>query len=162
MRVLSLWQPWASLVKLNAKRVETRSWGTSYRGPVAIHAAKAWNYDCESYVCYDEFVFVLARGYGLDATDSAGWINQTRAALPFGQILCVAELVDCLSVIEVFSRYPMLDTNEERVFGNYGIGRFAWVLQNIRSLTEPIPFKGGQGLRTLPPEVERLVLRRAG
>ena len=40
MKALSLWQPWASLVALRVKTIETRSWSTSYRGPLAIHAAK--------------------------------------------------------------------------------------------------------------------------
>src|SRR6476620_4962366 len=40
MKALTLTQPWATLIASGAKRVETRSWGTSYRGPVAIHAAK--------------------------------------------------------------------------------------------------------------------------
>lgn len=39
MRVISLRQPWATLVSLGAKSRETRSWYTSYRGPIAIHAS---------------------------------------------------------------------------------------------------------------------------
>ncbi len=48
MKALTLTQPWATLVAIGAKCIETRSWRTSYRGPLAIHAAKgfpkaAWN-----------------------------------------------------------------------------------------------------------------------
>ena len=39
MKVLTLHQPWASLVALGVKTIETRSWSTQYRGPLAIHAA---------------------------------------------------------------------------------------------------------------------------
>lgn len=39
-KMLTLHQPWASLVAVGRKRIETRSWSTSYRGPLAIHAAK--------------------------------------------------------------------------------------------------------------------------
>lgn len=39
MKVLTLHQPWASLVALGVKTIETRSWSTKYRGPLAIHAA---------------------------------------------------------------------------------------------------------------------------
>ena len=39
-RTLSLWQPWASMIAVGLKRHETRSWETSYRGLLAIHAAK--------------------------------------------------------------------------------------------------------------------------
>jgi hypothetical protein len=38
-RALTLWQPWASLVALGFKRIETRGWSTGYRGPLVIHAA---------------------------------------------------------------------------------------------------------------------------
>ena len=38
MRVLTLHQPWASLVAVGAKCFETRSWRTHYRGELAIHA----------------------------------------------------------------------------------------------------------------------------
>ena len=43
MKCLSLWQPWASLVVIGAKRFETRSWPTNYRGPLLIHAAQRWS-----------------------------------------------------------------------------------------------------------------------
>lgn len=39
MRVLAVKQPWASLLVLGHKPVENRSWGTPYRGDVAIHAS---------------------------------------------------------------------------------------------------------------------------
>ena len=39
MKVITLTQPWATLVAIGAKRIETRSWPTRYRGPLAIHAA---------------------------------------------------------------------------------------------------------------------------
>ena len=37
MKALTVRQPWASLIAVGAKRVETRSWPTAYRGPRAIH-----------------------------------------------------------------------------------------------------------------------------
>lgn len=40
VRALTLWQPWASLVAVGAKTIETRGWSTDYRGPLLIHAAK--------------------------------------------------------------------------------------------------------------------------
>lgn len=40
MKAITLWQPWASLIAIGAKKYETRSWKTNYRGPIAIHAAK--------------------------------------------------------------------------------------------------------------------------
>ena len=40
MKAITIWQPWASLLASGRKRYETRSWATTYRGPIAIHAAK--------------------------------------------------------------------------------------------------------------------------
>jgi hypothetical protein len=40
IKAISLWQPWASLMAAGVKLHETRHWWTSYRGPLAIHAAK--------------------------------------------------------------------------------------------------------------------------
>lgn len=37
-RVLTIKQPWAYALAAGWKDVENRSWGTLYRGPVAIHA----------------------------------------------------------------------------------------------------------------------------
>lgn len=43
MKALTIWQPWATAIAIGAKRIETRSWETHYRGPIAIHAAARRN-----------------------------------------------------------------------------------------------------------------------
>lgn len=40
MKVISLLEPWASLIKENVKYIETRSWKTNYRGELYIHSSK--------------------------------------------------------------------------------------------------------------------------
>ncbi len=40
MKAISILQPWASLVALGHKKIETRSWNTKYRGELLIHASK--------------------------------------------------------------------------------------------------------------------------
>lgn len=40
MKALTLHQPWASLIAAGVKTIETRSWSTRYRGPLAVHAGK--------------------------------------------------------------------------------------------------------------------------
>ena len=40
MKVLTIKQPWASLIMLGYKRFEFRSWKTNYRGEIYIHASK--------------------------------------------------------------------------------------------------------------------------
>ena len=44
MKAVTLYQPYASLVAIGAKKFETRSWKTSYRGPLAIHAGVSEKY----------------------------------------------------------------------------------------------------------------------
>jgi hypothetical protein len=39
---LSIRQPWAWLIVNGFKDLENRSWSTAFRGPVWIHAGKAW------------------------------------------------------------------------------------------------------------------------
>src|SRR4051812_42520238 len=46
VKVLSLTQPWASLVAIGAKQIETRSWRTHYRGPLLIHASAGFPGEC--------------------------------------------------------------------------------------------------------------------
>ena len=39
MKVLSLTEPFATLIKEGKKKIETRSWQTNYRGELYIHAS---------------------------------------------------------------------------------------------------------------------------
>jgi len=45
MKTLTIRQPWTSLILSGQKDVENRSWKTSYRGPILIHAAAATDRD---------------------------------------------------------------------------------------------------------------------
>ena len=40
MKVISIKEPFATLIKENIKNIETRSWKTNYRGEIYIHASK--------------------------------------------------------------------------------------------------------------------------
>lgn len=123
MKVLSLWNPWAYLMALGKKQVETRHWTTSYRGLVAIHATRSWTSYEYHYSCQ----------FGLSA-------RMVKATC--GSILCVAELVDCVSTVH--ARHYL--SEEELRYGNYEAGRWAWLFRNIRPLKESYPYKGRQGL----------------
>lgn len=51
MRVLTLWRPWPALIVVGhpaAKNVENRTWDTTWRGPVAVHAGTAWDRTAET------------------------------------------------------------------------------------------------------------------
>lgn len=130
MKAISLWQPWASLVAVGAKEYETRSWPTSYRGPLVIHAAKRWT-PLEVAAALDPHFKSALKAAGLNPTH-----------LPLGAALCVVDLVDVVTTESV--RWDIDST--ERAFGNYTDGRFAWKLANIRTFDVPIPWLGHQGL----------------
>lgn len=129
MKALSLTQPWASLVAIGAKHVETRSWQTPFRGPLAIHAAKVfppYARDFAEEILPYRSLFV----HGLRARD-----------LPLGAIVATCRLVGCVRT------ELMWDISEqEREFGDYSPGRWAWVLEDIVRLPEPIPARGALGL----------------
>ena len=156
MKILSLWQPWASLWVGGAKTIETRSWGTSYRGPIAVHASKKWNIDLQHLARTELFRSALL-ALGFEGTGQ----------LPLGAILGTVELTDCLRMIAgdgsprrlslALDGDPRL-TPQERAFGNYAPGRYAWVTGPSRFiLAEPLPFRGAQGLRDLDEDTVRSV-----
>jgi len=159
MKGLSLTQPWAQLVAIGAKKIETRSFQRSYRGPLAIHAAKGYGKGgarAHKGLCGTEpFCSVLSAAL-------ERWYNDRRDLrdmaehhfMPFGAIVAVCELVDCVSTglyssvqhgSEIW-QVPPGNMSREYSFGNYGPGRWAWLLANIRALPEPIPAKGALGL----------------
>ena len=156
MKALTLTQPWASLVAIGAKANETRSWKTDYRGLVAIHAAKGWTRGDRD-LCYEAPFFAVLRGR-LGAPDF------DPSYLPFGAVVAVATLADCVRIAIGANDDALLTTDPERrlsshsdeyAFGNYDPGRFAWLLADVVRLKTPIPCKGALGLWTLPPEIER-------
>lgn len=128
MKALTLWQPWASAIALGYKHHETRGWKTKYRGIIAIHAAK--------------------RPIPSNSPANAYFTKAAIADFPLGKIVAIAEIVDCLPVEDVLSV-----SISDRLFGDWSEGRFAWQLENIRALKEPVPYKGMQGLWTLPDDI---------
>jgi activating signal cointegrator 1 len=133
---LSLWQPWASLIALGHKRIETRSWSTTYRGWIAIHAAKKWSKDLQA-LCYrDPFLECLA---DLDLSRDKN--------LPLGGFVAVARLV-AVDRTEVITFPKTREGFRERSFGDYRTGRFAWRLEEITAI-EFLPAAGKQGLWTV-------------
>lgn len=163
MRCITLHQPWASLVALGAKRVETRSWKTSYRGPLAIHAAKGFPPYARETVYTEPFQSIL-KAAGLIKVgvllDKQGCLSLAfESWLPHGAILCTCNLVDCVPTDqfrvclrediphhrERDSRWQWI-SHEEGMFGDYSEGRFGWLLEDIEPLPEPIPARGFQQL----------------
>lgn len=148
MKVLSLTQPWATLVAIGAKQVETRSWPTNHRGSLAIHAAKGWTLSDRWLVQHDEAFRDMLR--------PAGYVKPED--LPLGCVVAVCEVQSVRSTNNPdFLRWLSFT---ERHFGNYGPDRYGWVLVNIKPLPTPIPAKGHLGLWDweAPDEVQMLTL----
>lgn len=133
MRAISLWQPWASAIALGWKRIETRHWATTHRGPLAIHAAKRWTHDER------EEWEIACEIHGLP-----------QDAPPLGALVAVTRLAEIRRTESLLSTGVTL---EEQEWGNFGPGRFGWLLTDIAPLPEPIPFRGAQGLFDVPDNI---------
>lgn len=154
MKALSLTQPWATLVTLSAKRIETRSWNTSYRGQMAIHASKGlpgWVADAVR----REPMFGIVMGDLFDPS------RLTLGDLPRGCIIATCELVSVKFITAdavgwnwigpTGRRFDYEITDQERAFGDYTPGRYAWLLADVRPLDAPVPAKGALGLWEAQP-----------
>jgi hypothetical protein len=149
VKALTLTQPWATLVAIGAKRIETRSFQTSYRGPLAIHAAKGYPKWARDFtlepVCYE----AVQLGYK---------VREWFPAHPLGAVIATCNLIACVQMKE-FRYGPegnsigigpytelLADRPQEREFGDYSVGRFAWILGNVECFKQPIPANGALGL----------------
>lgn len=135
MRALTLHQPWASLVAMGHKRFETRGWSTKYRGPLLIHAGKFINHHVLQAVRVQ--------------TD---WLEQAK--IHVGSVIAVAELTEVLPTVGM----QVIVSDKEERLGNFDPERWAWRLEDVRALSEPVECRGYQGLWTPPEEVVEMVM----
>lgn len=135
MKALTLQQPWATLVACGAKRIETRAWSTAHRGELAIHAGRALP-PANRALCSREPFAAALRTAGCAHT----------ADLPLGCVLAVCRLIDCRRITAA-SEDPGWP---ERAFGDHRPGRFAWYLEPVRVLPQPLPARGRLGLWIWP------------
>ena len=163
LRCLTLYQPWASLVAIGAKRIETRNWPTSHRGEIAIHASKRWTKE-ETWLTLS---MPFATALGAEARWPALLKPNSSPILPLGAIVAVARLVDVLSTDYISLSHGRLTSSvyddddgyfpcgeHERYFGDFSPGRYAWLLTNVRRLATPVPAKGAYMLWQADPAVE--------
>lgn len=163
MRAISLWQPWATAIAVGSKRVETRSWSTDYRGLIAIHAAKRLK--------KNELIYHSACWNWCSALAPLGKRMGDSKALwdlmPFGAIVATARLTGCKRTDDFTQeeldteRFPtgVSVTNypwTERQMGNFELGRFGWILEDVQPTRWPIPFKGKQGWFNVPDELLKM------
>lgn len=134
-RALSLTQPWASLVVHGLKGWETRGWRTNWRGWVGIHAAKSFPM---------EFRFMASQ----DPTYRAA-LESIGGELPLGALLGFARIADVHGTEAV----RQVVTAREVAFGDYGPRRYAFALEDVRRLLEPVPMRGRLNLWPMPEPV---------
>ena len=137
MKALTIWQPWASLFVIDAKLYETRSWATTYRGPIAIHAAKR---------PVRRTIDALAAGNAWDTLERFESLFHGPGALDqlsTGAIVGTAILTRCNLITEAFvaKLTPM-----ELALGDFTLGRYAWDFHVRIAADSPVPAKGMQGL----------------
>lgn len=126
MKVLSLTEPYATLIKNGIKNIETRSWKTTYRGRLYIHASST----------------KIPRAY---RENQALMSLVNNKELSYGNIICSCDLVDCVEMTDEFID-DIRKNNNEYVTGIYAKGRYAWILKNIEILDNPIKAKGHLGI----------------
>jgi hypothetical protein len=109
MRCITIYQPWASLLACGAKKYETRSWPTKYRGPIAIHAAakRPLRQEGMPWEIFDAITTALAKHYGACRFDwhlGGTKINHDGTDngfdIPLGAIIATAELANCWRIVE--------------------------------------------------------------
>lgn len=124
MKVLSLTEPYATLILNGKKKIETRSWKTSYRGDLYIHASmtKPKNNSKE--------LFNLIE----------------NADLNYGNIICKCKLIDCIYMTKEYVQDIKTNNYQEYICGEYKVVRYAWILEDIKPLKIPIKAKGQLGI----------------
>lgn len=150
--VLTLTQPFATLVVFNLKRIETRRWATTYHGPLLIHAglgpgyfgteAALWEY------CASEPCRTALAAHGIT---SAG-------QLPRGAIIGRSTLLSVEAIgpgdEELDGYWRLINgtpmhwplSAQERAFGDFSPDRWAYLLAEATPLATPIPARGLPGL----------------
>lgn len=125
MKALTICQPYAEMIARGDKRVENRTWFTSHRGPLYIHAGKSREW--------------------LDGDTDDELAEEFGRQIEFGAIVATCRLVDCLHIDKIEAgqydaRFPWLRTHE------HTNGEWCWVLDEIQRLPQPIVINGKQGL----------------
>jgi hypothetical protein len=131
MKALTLTQPWATLVAIGAKRIETRSWSTKYTGPIAIHAAKGFPVPAKTFTGSPFVAEALCLGH-------FGNLEPYWKQLPIGVVIGTVTLMGCRFTQDIVGEI----SERERTFGDYSYGRYAWFLSDPVLFEEPVPACG--------------------
>ena len=123
---LSLMQPWASLIVMGIKTIETRRWQTAHRGPMLIHASQR------------------KAGALIAAEPPIARHIPDFNELPFGCIIGQATLIDIILQEDLqLSKMDIASQSLElQAFGSEDLNRYAWLLEDAFALDQPVPARG--------------------
>ncbi|MBA3647806.1 MAG: ASCH domain-containing protein [Chitinophagales bacterium] len=126
-----------TLVVTGHKTIETRSWQTTYRGRILIHASKSK----AGIIFCDKYPFTK-------------YINNF-SGLPFGAIIGEAAVTDIVKIPDCnYSDYFLNELSiEEKAFGDYTEGRFAWLFTDCKQFLKPIMMRGSLSIWECPLEI---------
>ena len=138
MKAITLWLPWASLVALKLKPIETRTherFACLQSERIAIHAGKRWDDDALRIVRkYDTVAAEIIKKY----------IKPNRDFLA-GKILCTAFVYRVGWLTREHSRDALINAR----------GRYGLFLRDITKTSPPVPAVGRQGIWNWFPPVEK-------
>lgn len=129
MKAITVSQPFASLIACGGKFVENRTWPTSHRGQLAIHAGKGTQY--------------LSRAEIADHAQGVIAVCNLAACLPLSTILTHAEKTPDAIAHGVHTWVQLRDHDHTE-------GPFCWILTDIR-IVGPYECSGKQGLWNWDP-----------
>ena len=135
VRALTLRQPWAWAVAEGGKNVENRTWGTSWRGLLGVHAGSA----LDEWGSHDQRVLAARQALGLPI--GRHW----PADLHRGRFVAVAELVDVHPAGRGCCDSPWAQRWQADITDQADQVHH-WVLQRVTPTLEPYAAKGRQGL----------------
>lgn len=121
MKVLTIKQPWATLIINGYKRFEFRSWYTKYRGELLIHAGKSVDKDA-----------MKRLGAYLDND------------IPIGKIIGKVNIVDCIKLDEELKKKLLIENAD--IYKNSEIGSFAFKIEDVVKFENEIEVNGMLGL----------------
>ena len=120
MKVLTLKQPWATLVAENLKQYEFRTWKTNYRGEILIHA-----------------------GIGIDK-EAMEKVKHLNLTFPSKRIIAKATIIDCIELTDEINK--QISKENELIYGNKKRTGYAFKLDKIQKLNIDEEIKGQLGL----------------
>lgn len=119
MKVITIKQPWATLISKGYKEYEFRTWKTKYRGDILIHAGK---------------------GIDKEAMTRFKYLN---LEYPVGQIIAKATITDCVYVDDEFAQKMFKKDSivYKGLINRDGWNGYGFKLENIEEI-KPIEVNG--------------------